>query len=162
MVDSLFFSSLESDFGEMWKLFCELRNILPKALYFISKYLNSATVWDFFSCYWSLTIKIYSHVPSCTLRCNLCKGKEKKLIIPYTLNAYFSRLMGASQNSERYLFRAVIDPRSIISFFTQRIIIPKDLYSKRLWFNFFFIYFFGSFGIIIFRYTTFRNTELLG
>ena len=28
------------DLGEVWKLFCELQNILPKALLFITKDLN--------------------------------------------------------------------------------------------------------------------------
>ena len=32
------------DPGKVWKLFCELRNILPKALFFITKDLNWASV----------------------------------------------------------------------------------------------------------------------
>ena len=41
MIDSLYYSSRNNP--EVWKLFCELQNKLPKALLFITKDLNSAS-----------------------------------------------------------------------------------------------------------------------
>ena len=43
MIDSL--NYLSRDPGEVWKIFCEIQEQLPKALLFITKGLNSAIVF---------------------------------------------------------------------------------------------------------------------
>ena len=42
MIDGLYGIIWVQGLGDVWTLFCELRNILPKALSFITEYLNSA------------------------------------------------------------------------------------------------------------------------